>query len=217
MKRKNLLRSRGILCFFLFLSLSSSAVEKDFSRAEKSLEKVLKNYRADSLILPVQQDIFLSILKMNLTSEGKFFLKGGKFRMELKGKPSSLTIFDGVFLWHQPDLKEKLVFRIKKPSETQKLSSFFEASALFQMFEIMDIVSRKPFKGYQFKPKKNLQGLKELFMKTDQNFILEIRFIWENLNTWQKYTFSKPVFKEIPNPLFEWTQKGYRVLEKEDL
>ena len=216
MKRKSLLRRRGVLCFFLFLSLSSSAGEKDFSWAKKGLEKVLKNYRADSLIIPVKQDIFLSVLKMNLTSEGKFFLKGEKFRLELKGKPSSLTIFDGVFFWHQPDLKEKLVFRIKKPSETQKLSSFFETRTLFQMFEIMDLVSRKSFKIYQLKPKKKIQDLKELFMKTDQRFLLEIRFTWENLNTWQKYTFSKPVFTEIPSPHFEWTQKGYRVLEKED-
>ena len=82
------------------------------------------------------------------------------------------------------------------------------------MFEIMNIVSRKPFKIYQLKPKKKIQDLKELFMKTNQNFLLEMRFTWENLNTWQKYTFSKPVFKEIPNSLFEWTQKGYHVSRK---
>ena len=200
----------------LFFCLSGFAAERDFSSAKKSLENLLQNYSASSLVIPLQQDIFLSILKTNLTSEGRLFLKDQKFRLELKGNPSSLSLYDGFFFWHQPDLKEKLVFRIKKPSDIQNLSSFFSADSFFNRFEMTDFVSRQKFRIYQFKPKKEIKGLKKVFMKTNQKWILEMRFIWEELNTWQKYTFSKPVIKENPSSLFEWTQKGYRILEKED-
>lgn len=149
-------------------------------------------------------------------SEGHLFLKRQKFRLELKGNPSSLSIFDGDFLWHQPDLKEKLVFRIKKQSEIQRLSSFFESQALFESFKLKDFVQRKPLSFYHFQPVQKIQGLKEVFMKTDQKRILEMRFTWEDLNTWQKYTFSKPIVKSNPATLFKWNQTGYRILEKED-
>ena len=210
MKKRNI----GIACFF-FLSLSALTTEKDFSLARKSLLKVLQNYQADSLMIPLKQEVFLSILKTNLTSEGAIFLQGDKFRMNLKGKPSSLTIFDGTFFWYQPDLKEKLVFRIKKPSEIQKLSSFFKAEAFFKVFKITNLVSREQVRVYQLHPLQDIQGLKEIYIKTNQIWILEMRFIWEDLNTSQKYTFSKPVFKQNPSSLFEWSQKEHRILEKE--
>ena len=210
-----MIKNIGFLGLFFFFCWSGYSIEKDFSTARQSLEKLLQNYKADSFIIPLRQDLFLSILKMNLTNQGKIYIKGEKFRLDLKGNPSNLSVFDGVFLWYQPDLKEKLVFKIKNPSEVQKISTFFEIESLLNKLELIDFVQKKPFKVYHFKPKKKIQGLKEIFMKSNGKWIVEMRFIWDDLNTWQKYTLSKPVLKKNPSQLFEWTQKEYRILEKE--
>jgi len=209
------LLKRGVFSAFLFVNVSTFAGE--FSLAEKSLKQTFENYKADSFLIPIKQYLFLSVLKTNLSSEGKLFLKGERFRLELKGNPSSLSLFDGRFFWHQADLKEKLVFQLEKPSEIQKISSFFDFQTLLELFEMTGFSSRKSFKTYTFKPKKKIQGLKELVIKTDQNFLSEMRFIWEDLNTWQKYTLSKPLIKNIPDSFFVWTHKDYRILRREDL
>ena len=194
----------------------SQAQGEALSEAVKTLKKLLENYQADSLIIPVKQDIFLSLLKTNLTSEGNLFLKGEKFRLDLKGRPSSFSLFDGSVFWYQPDLNEKLVFQMDKPSEIQKMSSLFEINSLLEVFELSHFSARKLSNRYHFRLRKKRQGLKELVIKSDKSFIVEMRLIWEDLNTWQKYSFSKPVIKNLPDSYFIWSKKDHRVLRATD-
>ena len=202
-----------LILFVTVLSVSCFASQKDLSQAQDNLAKILENYQMESLLIPVKQDIFVSILKTNLSSEGLLFFKGNQFRLDLKGNPSSLSLYDGSFFWHQPDLKEKLVFQVKKPSEVQNINTFFNKDLLLEKFDLVDVSSMKGISYYHFRFKKKKPGLEKLLIKTNQKWILEIRLTWEDLNTWQKYTLSKPVKKENPDALFKWVNTDHRIIE----
>ena len=194
-----------------------TAEDKKFEKARTSLKKVFQGYQYSSLIIPVKQEVFLSIIKTGLVSKGSIFLQNEKFRLDLKGKPSSRALFDGLFLWHQPDLAEKVVFKLKKPAEIQMLNHFFLKDKFFDNFKIVDFKSNNRFLFYHLKPKKEIRDLKEVFMKTDAKIVLELRFVWKNSNSWQKYSFLKPVIKKNPEALFKWNPTGFRILEKASL
>ncbi|MBC6414815.1 MAG: outer membrane lipoprotein carrier protein LolA [Bdellovibrionales bacterium] len=211
---------KGIFLFSLFFSFQVNSEEKlkdkNLVQAHQNLEKIFQNYQSPSLAIPIQQDIFLSMLKTDLTSQGFLFLNPEKFRLELNGKPSSLVIFDGSFLWYQPDLKEKVVFKLKNPIEIQMLNSFFLKNLFFKKFEIVDFRKNSKHFFYQLKPKQQINNLKDIFMKTNKKTILEIQIRWKDLNTWQKYTLSKPLVRKIPERFFNWViTTNFRVLEKE--
>ena len=213
---------KEILCVLLFIcpfvsqgvGLSDSApVDLKVKTGKKSLEKLIQKYQSPSFQMRIKQDIFLSIIKTSLSSEGFLFIKHPKFRLDLKGKPSSLTVFDGSFLWHQADKKEKLVFKIKQPMQFQILTNFFNLKSFFDNFQINKYYKKDSFEFYNLQPKKDLHGLKEIFMKAG-TFIVEIRLIWKDLNSWQKYTFSPPIKKDLPLETFKFSSTGFQIMDQ---
>ena len=203
-------------CFWLE-SQEISGDKKNDKEAQTSLKKVFQGYRSSSLVIPVKQEVFLSIIKTALVSRGFIFLQNEKFRLDLKGKPSSRVLFDGLVLWYQPDLAEKVVFKLNKPAETQMLSYFFLKDNFFDKFKIIDFRSNNGFLFYHLQPKREISDLKEIFMKTDTTTVLELRFVWNNSNSWQKYSLLKPVIKKNPEAFFKWNSTGFRILERADL
>ena len=211
-----------VFLIFLFLSpfislgegpVSFPKIDSQIKQGEKVLEKLLKTYQIASFQLKIRQEVFLSIIKTNLISEGVLNIKNQKFRMDLRGRPSSVTVFDGSFLWHQADRKEKTVFKLKDPLQFQILTNFFNAKNFFKNFQIKAFHKKGSFTLYHLQPKQEMKGLGEIFMKAN-DFILEIRLIWKDLNNWQKYKLSRPLQQDFSPEMFQFSSGGFQVLDQ---
>ena len=183
------------------------------SAGEKELKKILKNYHLKPIQIKIKQEVFLAIIKTNLKSEGFLSLQANKFKLELKGRPSSLSLFDGNFLWHQADRGEKVVFKLKNPPKFQVLTNFFNRTDFFKYWAIKKFLRKKPYYFFQLQPKNHTGALNEVFIKAD-TYILELRLTWKDLNNWQKYTLSKPVEKSFPKSFFQFTSKDFQIITK---
>ena len=209
--------------FIIFLAYSilaqaevkTPAVEKKESvkQGELALKKLLEKYPLSAFQVKISQEVFLAVIKTNLISNGFLSVKDQKFRLELEGKPSSLTVFDGRFLWHQVDKKEKVVFKLQDPLQFQILTNFFNQEEFFRNFQIKEFQKKDRYKLYHLQAKKEMKGLEKIFMKAD-NFILEIRVVWKNLNNWQKYKLSPPIQKNFPAKIFDFSVEGFQIVDK---
>ena len=190
-----------------------SKAKPQIKQGEKALEKLLKKYQNSAFQVKIKQEVYLSVIKTNLISEGFLNIKDQKFRLDLKGNPSSLTVFDGSFLWHQADKKEKVVFKLKDPMQFQILTNFFNVESFFKNFQIKEFHKKAQFEFYHLKPKQEMKGFGEIFMKAG-GFILEIRLVWKDLNNWQKYKLSKPLQKDFPAEMFKFSTRGFQVMDQ---
>ena len=193
----------------------SSLKDPLISSAKKALYKVLRAYGLKQLEIKIEQEIFLSAINSTVKSRGRLHLNQDQFYMKLKGNPSSLLLFDGQTLWYQADISEKLVFKSQNPSDIQLLSSFFDKKALFKAFKIQKAVKEGQGFILQLKPKQEIKGLSQIFMKFE-TYISEIRIIWEDLDNWQKYKLSKPVYKKPEPKIFQFSIEGFQVINKTD-
>ena len=207
-----------LILFFFYLSTPIQAKTKASSpvkiqQAQLILKKALKNYRLETMQIKVKQEIFLSFIKINMKSQGILNIKDEKFYLNLKGQPSSIILFDGDFLWYQADQKEKTVFKLKDHPQIQFLAVLFSEKLFFKHFYIKQALKSNQNYILQLLPKTKIGGLKEMFLKVDSH-ILELRLIWKDLNNWQKYQFSKPIYKEFSDKSFQFHSKGFQVITK---
>lgn len=206
-----------LLAPIFFASFSfSKGEEKELLKktAYLSLETAFKKYRLKSFKIAVKQEVFLASIKESIKSSGFLNKKGAMFLLQLKGQPSSLFLFDGNFLWYQADTQEKAVFKFKNHPQIHLLTGFFSAESFFEAFEIKQIKQYNKTYIFHIFPKKNIEGLKEIFMKVS-SYILEARIIWKDLNNWQKLSFSKPVYKTFPENFFQFNKQGFQVIQKD--
>ena len=205
-----------VLFFLCFPSLSSRAKkeEKPQKTAFLALEKALKNYYSQSFKLKVQQELFLASIKESIKSSGFLNKQDNQFQLQLEGQPSSLLLFDGQFLWYQADTREKVVFQSKNHPQIHLLTGLFSGKKFFDLFEIKK--SKQKNKAYilHILPKKEIKGLKEIFMKVDTH-ISEVRIIWKDLNNWQKLSFSKPIHKSFPKNFFKFSKQGFQIIKRD--
>ena len=196
-----------LLCF----SVKSQTPEENKKVADLALEKALKSYNSRSIQIEISQEVFLNYLKESLKTHGFLKKKKGEFRLELKGSPSSLILFDGHFLWYQADIREKVIFKFKKHPQIQLLTGLFSKKSFFEVFEITNF--RKSKKSYIFHltPRADIPGLKEVFIKV-KSYISEVRIIWKDLNNWQKLKLSKPYHKEFPEKAFQMAEEGLQII-----
>jgi len=207
----------GFLLFFGFSSQTKPAILNSVSpnpAAQKALRKILKIYHLKAMQIKMEQEIFLSAIKTRVKSHGTLNIQVEKFHLNLQGEPSSLMLFDGDTLWYQADTSEKVVFQLKSPSHIQILTSFFDEERFFEFFLIKQAKKTKQDYVFQLQPKKEIEGLSDIFVKAGSH-ISEIRLIWKELNNWQKYKFSKPRGKELPGRLFQFSTSGFRVITKD--
>ena len=181
--------------------------------AQQALRQTLQNYHLKPIQIKIEQEIFLSAVKTSMKSHGVLDVKGKIFNLKLTGQPSSVMLFDGKFLWYQPDTSEKVVFQLKKPSRIQILTSFFDETSFFKHFRIQKARKKGPNYILQLLPKKQIEGLSEIFIKFDSH-ISEFRIIWKDLNNWQKYKFSKPMDKKFSDQHFQFFTAGFQVITK---
>ena len=198
---------------FLFpFAIKAKAEEKLKASVSLELEKALDLYHFKSFKIEVQQEIFLNSLKKSIKSSGTLYKKGKMFRLGLKGQPSSLFVFDGDFLWYQADTNEKLVFQFKDHPQIHLLTGFFSGKKFFETFEIQKIKQQNRLSILQLLPKIKIKGLKEIFIKL-KSHISEARIIWKDLDSWQKISFSRPVYKAFPDRFFQFPQQGFQVIK----
>ena len=132
--------------------------DSDKKTAQQVLIQVLRQYHLKTIQITVEQEIFLSAVKTSIKSQGSLSLKGEKFRLELKGNPSSLMLFDGEFLWYQADREEKTVFRLKEHTQMQILASFFSETNFFKSFHIKKSLKKTELIFFNLNPKKILKA-----------------------------------------------------------
>lgn len=191
----------------------SAPPSKKKHNPKENLKPVFESYNLESLQIKIQQEIFLSAIKINMKSKGNLDIKGNKFYLNLKGNPSSVLLFDGKILWYQSDASEKLVFQLKNPSHIQILTSFFNEKSFFKSFHIKQAIKTEQNYVLQLLPIKKIKDLAKVFIKTETH-ISEIRITWKNLSNWQKYTLSKPVSKTFPEGHFQFPTEGFQVIKK---
>ena len=207
--------------YFLFstiLFLSSSVIrakegENLKKTAYSAVEKALEHYHSKSFKIKVKQEIFLTSIKESIKSSGSLNKKENRFQLRLEGQPSSSFLFDGEFLWYQADTNEKLVFQFKNHPQIHLLNGFFSGKKFPEIFEIQKIKQQNRTYILQLLPKTKVKGLKEVFMKVNSH-ISEVRIIWEELNNWQKLSFSRPVHKSFPENFFQFSKQGFQVIQK---
>ena len=211
-----------LLPFFLFILSSiclgkgadlSSELELRLKQGEENLKKLLLKYQNSGLQIEIKQEVYLSVIKTNLIGRGLLNIQAQKFYLDLKGNPSSLTVFDGSFLWHQADKKEKTVFKMKDPMQFQILTNFFNAESFFKNFQIKDFQKKEQVELYHLKSKQKIKALKNVFVKVKGGFMSEIRLTWEDLSNWQKYSLSKPLRKDFPTEMFQFSGAGFQVID----
>ena len=181
--------------------------------ARAALKQALKSYHLKSAQIAVQQEIFLSPIKMKIKSQGFLDIQEKKFRLDLTGQSSSLILFDGQWLWYQPDKLEKTAFKLKNPPAIQMLSHFFDESLFFKSFQIKKTVKTGKNYVFQAEPIKKIEGWDEMFIKIGA-YVLEIRITQEELNNWHKYKFSKPVYKKFFDKHFQFPTEGFQLITK---
>ena len=209
-----------VFCFFLPGFIFASPVQiksQNPLSADQSarlfLKQALKNYRLKSVQIAVHQEIFLSPIKMKIKSQGFLDIHEKKFRLDLSGQSSSLILFDGQWLWYQPDKSEKAVFKLKNPPSIQMISHFFDESLFFKSFQIKKAIKKGKNYIFQGQPVQQIEGWDEMFIKAGA-YISEIRITQKELNNWHKYKFSKPVYKKFSDKHFQFPSAGFQLITK---
>ena len=205
------------LLFYLLVSPASHA-QSDLAlkkQARLTLKKALKKYRLKTMQIKVRQEFFITSIKESMKNYGVLNKNGKKFYLKLTGQPSSISLFDGQFLWYQTDINEKLVFQLKDHPQIQMLSALFDEKSFFELFQIQQAKKNKSFYILQLLPKKEIVNLNELFVKVGSH-ISEIRILWKDLDNWQKLLFSKPIYKKFPKDFFHFSTSGFQVLTESE-
>lgn len=214
-----------VTCFGFFPSIADPRTNPDAvvsqsqstdQKALLALKEALKKYHLKSTQIKIEQEIFLFPINTSMKSQGMLSLKNGKFYLSLYGNPASIMLFDGKFLWYQADISEKIVFCLKEHPQIQILSGLFSEESFLNTFSIKKSVQKNREYFLQLLPKKHIEGLSEIFMGIG-TYIFEIRIIWKDLNSWQKYTLSKPLYKALPDRHFQFSTTGFQVITKKTL
>ena len=187
---------------------SSPSIEE---LAQTALKKAFQNNCEQAVQIKIRQELFLTSIQKSIVSYGVLSMKGRKFKLELKGEPSSLSVFDGNFLWHQADTSEKTVFQLTNHPQIQTLTDFFESTSFSEGFQIKQVQQFNKSYVLELAPKKNIKGLKTVFMRVD-SYISQLRMIWKDLSNWQKLDLEKPECKGLSDSFFQFSSTGFQII-----
>ncbi len=206
---------------FLFSNLSFSKTSDFKQTKERSLsflKKALNKYQSQSIYFKIEKQLFLPEIEETIKEVGDFYIEKQKFRLSINGNPSYLMVFNGEYLWYQSDRKEKIVFKLKDHPQIDLFFRLFDSTRFFEYFSIQKFEKRN--KGVYFfhlKTKKNIEGIKKIFMEVG-NYIQEIKIVWDDVGQWQRYKFLNPwVKKSFPKSKFQFSEKNFEVISKENL
>ena len=184
------------LSIFSFVCLGegagrSSELELRVKQGKETLKKLLLKYQNSGLQIEIKQEVYLSVIKTNLISRGLLNIQAQKFYLDLKGNPSSLTVYDGSFLWHQADKKEKTVFKLKNPMQFQILTNVFNAESFFKNFQIKDFQKKGQVELYHLKSKQKNKSFEVSFYKSERGLYVRNPFDLEGFKQLAEIQFIK--------------------------
>ena len=134
--------------------------------AQTALEQAFQDNCEQAVQIKIRQELFLTSIERRIISHGVLSMKGKKFKLELKGKPSSLSVFDGNFLWHQADTSEKTVFQLTNHPQVQTLTGFFKSTSFSERFQVKQVQQFNTSYVLELTPKDNIKGLKTVFYES---------------------------------------------------
>ena len=184
-------------------------------KAIKYLKTVLRRYKNRNLYMKITKKNKIAALNKETVEEGSLYWeRTGKFRIAVGSQPASLLIFDGSFLWYQPDREEKLVLKFKAHPQIELFSSLFDHERFFNFFSVFSVRQKqKGHYSYILSPKEDKGTISKIILSCGKN-INGLKILWQDLGNWQHYAFSKLWFrKQLSGSLFVFNIAGFEVLE----
>ena len=184
-------------------------------KAFKYLQFILSKYRKQNVYIKITKKTHIDAIKRQTTEEGDLYLeKSGKFRIAINSQPASLLLFDGSFLWYQPDREEKLVLKFDSHPQINLFSSLFNYEKLFNLFSVVSIRQKKTnHYAYILEPKEKIKPVSKIILSCGKN-INGVKILWEGLGDWQYYIFSNIWFRKyLSKNLFVFNTKNFEVLD----
>lgn len=197
------------------LSLSPSSEEKEAEKALEHLQSVLKKYQNRNIYMKVTKKTHIAVLEKDSVEKGDLHLQRGRFRISINSDPASLMIFDGSYLWYQPDRTQKTVLKFKSHPQIGLFSSLFDYKNFSRFFSVVSFQKRKKGQySYVLKPKPSLTDISEMILSCGKN-INAVKILWKDLGNRQHYIFSNLWFRQkLPNELFVFPTKGFIIMEE---
>jgi len=182
------------------------------------LKKVLNKYQSQSIYFKIQKKLYLPLLGETIKENGNFYIENKKFRLQMNGVPSYLMIFDGQQLWYQPDINEKIVFKLKDHPHIYLLFRLFNFDTFLEHFSIKSFEKKSQHRySFHVETLKDTYSLQKISLEVG-HYIEEIHLFWEDLGQWQKYKFLNPWVKNrFTASKFRFLERGFEVISKNSL
>ena len=181
------------------------------------LKTVLQKYRDSNIQLKVEKTFRVPVINKVSHEKGTLHLqKGGRFRYFMRSSTSSgqLMIFDGKYLWYQPDIKVKTVLQLSSHPQWLLFSGLFDPQKFFEAFKVEKVQGTKNGAIIHLKPKQAVINIQQIALKVNR-YIRGVRVLWNDVNNWQEYKFSNPWVKQrFPKSLFVFDAEGFEVISK---
>ena len=184
-------------------------------KAFKHLQFILRKYRNQNVYIKITKKTHIAVLQKQTSENGDLYLeKNGKFRISINSQPAPLLVFDGSYLWYQPDREEKLVLKFDSHPQISLFSSLFNYEKFFDSFSAIPVHQKKiNYHAYILEPKKNMKPISKMILSCGK-YINGVKILWEGSGDWQYYIFSKTWFrKHFPENLFIFNTQGFEIME----
>ena len=185
-------------------------------KALSHLQMVLQKYQSKNIYMKVTKTSHIAAIGKQTSETGDLYLRSGRFRLSIQGEPASLMIFDGSFLWYQPDRAEKVVLKFKNHPQIGLFASLFDYKSFFKFFLVTPMkLKRKNHYIYVLELKNPTDAISKMILSCGKN-INAVKILWQELGNWQSYVFSKLWFrKHMLKNLFVFNTKDFEVVEPE--
>lgn len=199
----------------LLFSYPKKETSKETQKALQHLQSVLKKYQNRNIYMKVTKKTHIAALGKDTVEKGDFYLNKGRFRISMNSDPASLMVFDGSYLWYQPDKNEKTVLKFKAHPQIGLFSSLFNYKNFVNFFSISSFQKKKKkLYSYVLKPKQSMTAVSKMILSCGKN-INAVKVLWKDLGNWQYYIFSHLWFRQkLPKELFVFNTKGFVILQE---
>ena len=214
----------GLLFFMVLLMAGKPHAEssqkdplKRVSAKERlqRLKSVLETYHKRNIY--IRMDIFskIKVLNQRTRKSGYFYIQDHKFRLKTDSKPSSLSLFDGSYLWHQPNLDEKMVFKLENHPFIKSLPNLFHKDRFFKIFKVLSSAKLGDFYLFQIQPLSKISEIDRIHLTVSKKQIQRFEIFWSGLESSEEYIVTQQWFKKsFSRSLFEFSGRGFEILSR---
>lgn len=224
-KTTGIIFSAALLLFAFWgaVQASDALPAKKASQEVSTLKKVLAKYKNSKFTsAEVERTLVQSLQGKTLSSEGKVYLAGSLFRLELKSKEETLIVFDGKNLWTETRRESEMepqVTSLKMGPKAQSqmlLNEVFAQGRLLENFNVLKAIKLGELISFELEPNKNLMAVSSLSLVIDPKSLVVVDFQYtDDLENETKYRFKNQKFNQkVNSKKFKYTPpKGVSVNE----